>query len=70
MKKNGKKRLSIGRGTLIGAGVAALIIIFMLNPTWLPFSDRTTSKIAELEKADVRPGEEETLTARANLASL
>ena len=30
-------------------------------------TDTLTAEIAELEKADVRPGEEETLTARANL---
>lgn len=52
MKKKGKKKLAIGRGTLIGAGVAALIIIFLLNPNWLPVSETTRSKIAELEKAN------------------
>ena len=30
MKKKGKKKGLIGTGTLIGAGVAALLIIFML----------------------------------------
>ena len=52
MNKKGKKRALIGNGTLIGAAVAALLIIFLLNPNWLPFSDKTTSKIAELEKAN------------------
>ena len=50
MNKKGKKRALIGNGTLIGAAVAALLILFLLNPNWLPFSDKTTSKIAELEK--------------------
>ena len=52
MNKKGKKKVPIGKGTMIGAGIAALIIIFLLNPTWLPFSEKTTSKIAELEKAN------------------
>ena len=52
MKKKGKKKGLIGTGTLIGAGVAALLIIFMLNPQWLPFSEKTTSKISELEQAN------------------
>ena len=52
MNKKGKKKAHIGRGTLIGAAVAALLIIFLLNPNWLPFSEKTTSKIAELEKAN------------------
>ena len=52
MNKKGKKRALIGNGTLIGAAVAALLIIFLLNPNWLPFSEKTTSKIAELEKAN------------------
>ena len=52
MNKKGKKRALIGNGTLIGAVVAALLIIFLLNPNWLPFSEKTTSKIAELEKAN------------------
>ena len=52
MKKKGKKKGRIGTGTLIGAGVAALLIIFMLNPQWLPFSEKTTSKISELEQAN------------------
>ena len=52
MNKKGKKKALIGNGTLIGAVVAALLIIFLLNPNWLPFSEKTTSKIAELEKAN------------------
>ena len=52
MNKKGKKKALIGNGTLIGAAVAALLIIFLLNPNWLPFSEKTTSKIAELEKAN------------------
>ena len=52
MNKKGKKRALIGNGTLICAAVAALLIIFLLNPNWLPFSEKTTSKIAELEKAN------------------
>ena len=52
MKKKGKKRIAVGRGTMLGAGIAALIIIFLLNPNWLPFSETTRSKIAELEKAN------------------
>ena len=52
MNKKGKKKAHVGRGTLIGAAVAALLIIFLLNPQWLPFSEKTTSKIAELEKAN------------------
>ena len=52
MNKKGKKRALIGNGTLIGAAVAALLVIFLLNPNWLPFSEKTTSKIAELEKAN------------------
>ena len=52
MKKNGKKRLSVGKGTLIGAGIAALVIIFLLNPDWLPVSETTKAKIVELEKAN------------------
>ncbi len=52
MNKKGKKKALIGNGTLIGAAVAALLVIFLLNPNWLPFSEKTTSKIAELEKAN------------------
>ena len=52
MKKKGKKRIAVGRGTMLGAGIAALIIIFLLNPNWLPFSETTRGKIAELEKAN------------------
>ena len=50
MNKTGKNKARVGRGSLIGAGIAALLIIFLLNPNWLPFSEKTTSKIAELEK--------------------
>ena len=52
MNKKGKKKAAVGNGTLIGAAVAALLVIFLLNPQWLPFSEKTTSKIAELEKAN------------------
>ena len=50
MNKTGKNKARVGHGSLIGAGIAALLIIFLLNPNWLPFSEKTTSKIAELEK--------------------
>ena len=52
MNKKGKKKITIGKGTMIGAGVAALVIIFLLNPQWLPFSEKTRAKIAELEAAN------------------
>ena len=52
MNKKAQKRTRLGNGTWIAAAVAALLIIFLLNPQWLPFSEQTKSKIADLEKAN------------------
>ena len=36
--------------SLIGAVIAVLLTVFLLNPKWLPFSGETKNAIMELEK--------------------
>lgn len=52
MKTTKKKKKSVvGSGTIIAIVVSALLVLFLLNPRWLPVSAKTADKIAELEKA-------------------
>lgn len=46
--KNEKKNLRVG--TVVGAAVALVLIVLLLNPGWLPLSAETKSMLAELEK--------------------
>lgn len=50
MNKKSKKKSKGLAGTLIGAVIAVFLSIFLLNPNWLPVSEKTKSAIAELEK--------------------
>lgn len=46
--KNEKNNLRYG--TVVGAAVALVLIVLLLNPGWLPLSAETKSMLAELEK--------------------
>ena len=50
MKKKNNKKAAGYVWSLIGAAIAALLTIFLINPNWLPFSAETKQTLAELEK--------------------
>ena len=50
MKKKRKKQSASKARTLIGALIAAVLTVFLLNPSWLPVSAETKQAVAELEK--------------------
>ena len=50
MKRKNKRGHAIGTGTIIGGVIAAFLLVFLLNPNWLPVSEKTRSAIIELER--------------------
>lgn len=50
MKKTSKKKNTGHTRTLIGAVIAVILTVFLLNPSWLPVSAETKKAVAELEK--------------------
>ena len=45
-----QKRGNSGVGTIVGIVIAAILIGVLMNPKWLPVSEKTREAIAELEK--------------------
>jgi len=50
MKKRSRKKAVFGARTVVGALIAVVLTVVLLNPKWLPVSAQTRAAIAELEK--------------------